>query len=216
MPTLSASNSLFELAFGVNAVLPVLISDFERIKEQAAESLLRKLKECRPHFELKERDRVDFVDFAFRSNVGLRHAHWATRIVSVLSIVFCIASLGALVWSAHSPDQQVDFRCLVAFVAVTLVFAPSLYVARDRYLKWLYSILVVHGSNEKADAELFANCVEIYLTYMKRFEQHDRAFAEVMAQAPILIWKARLILFQIRVMRAWNKLRSKLSFKRSR
>jgi hypothetical protein len=53
MRTLSASSSVFQLAFAVNAVLPVVIADFEKVRKEAADSLLRKIKEYRPEFDLR-------------------------------------------------------------------------------------------------------------------------------------------------------------------
>ncbi len=216
MPTLSASNSVFQLACGVNAVLPVLISDFERVKEEAADTLLRKIKEYCPGFELKERERIDFVDFSFRSTVGLRHAHIITRITVIISLVLCGISLAALCWAALKPDHEVSSGLFFAFVGITLIGGPLLYIARDAYLKWLYSILVIHGTNDKADAELFAGCVKAYLSFKKQWEYRKQQVNEATSNIPLMIWKLRLARIEMRLKAASFRIRSKLSFKRTR
>src|SRR5258705_13880575 len=140
MPILGDSVSIFQLAFGVNAVLPVLISDFETVRDDAADSVLRKIKEFQPQFVLKEEDRFEFVDFTFKSVAGLRHARIVTRLIGALSLVLCALSLVALCWSALRPKEEISSARLFAFVGATLIVGPALYVARNEYLKWFYRI----------------------------------------------------------------------------
>jgi len=211
MPTLSASNSIFQLACGVNAVLPVIISDFETVRKEAADSLLRKIKEYCPDFELKERDRIDFVDFSFRSTTGLRHANLITRFTALTSLVLCGLSLTALCWAALKPDQEVSSKLFFTFVGVTLVGGPLLYVSRNAYLKWLYRLLVIHGTNTKADAELFARCVQMYVTFKKQWERHEQSINASVADIPIMIWKLRFLRIEMRLKIFWSQLRSKIA-----
>ena len=216
MPTLSSSNSLFELAFGVNAVLPVLISDFEAVKHQTAESLLRKIKEVRPKFKLIERDRLDFVDFTVGSIRGYRFANHLTRVVGLISLFFCGASLGVLYWSAHEPDLEIKSNALFAFVLITLIVGPIIYEARNRYLKWLYSKLVTHGTNEKADAVLFAECADMYLRSKKKFETLDREMKKKSLQAQILIYRMKIMLFWMKLEDFWHSVRLKCLSRRAK
>jgi hypothetical protein len=139
MPTLSASSSVFQLAFAVNAALPVLISDFEVVRNDAADTLLRKIKKYCPEFKLDELDRVDFVDFSFRSTRGLRHAWLITRLTIFVALSLCFVSLAALCWSAVKPDQQVSSGSFFAFVSATFILGPLVYFGQNRYLKWLNS-----------------------------------------------------------------------------
>jgi len=216
MPTLSASSSVFQLAFGVNAVLPVLISDFEAVRKDAAESLLRKIKEYCPGFELKERDRIDFVDFTFQSSRGLRHARFVTYFTGFFSLAMCGLSLTALCLSALKPEWQISVRLFLTFTGATLIAAPLIYVGRNAYLKWLYSLLVSKSSNEQHEAVLFAECVNIYVKHKKEWEQTGSRMDEAQLQLEILGWEMRWMRIKMRLipMREW--IRSKLRLKRPR
>lgn len=206
MVSLSSANSLFELAFAVNAVLPALVSEFERVKSDAADSLLKKVREARPQFELREGDRLEFIDFAYRSSPGLRLGWYMTRAVSVVSLLLCVLSLGALVWSASRPLEEIPDRDLHIFVALAFAVGPAFYVARDRYLRWIYSALV-RSSDDPADAEFFAECADLYLGTKRMFERHERQIDELNAQLSATLLKARWTMFRVRVMGVWHKLR---------
>lgn len=197
MPTLSASASVFQLAFGINAVISVLISDFESVREEAADSLLRKIREYRPDFDLKERDRIDFIDFTFRSSRGLRHAKAITWLNVFFSLTLCALSLAALCWSAFRPDQQISSKLFLWFVALTFFAGPFFYFIRNRFLKWLYSVLVTHGTNQQNEALLFAKCVDIYLEHKKNWAPIEQQLNEAILEIPVLIWEMRLA--QIRI-----------------
>jgi hypothetical protein len=216
MLTLSASNSVLQLAFGVNAVLPVLISDFQVVRNEAADSLLRKIKEYRPDFELKERDRIAFMDFTFRSSRGLRFARLVTHVTGFLSLALCGLSLAALCWSAVRPNEQISSKLFLVFVGVTLIGAPSFYLARNLFLKWFYSAFVVYGTNEKSEMLLFADRADTYLTYKKDWEIRRREMDELMLKADLLLWKVKLIHVRNGLKDLWYGVRSKLRLKRNR
>jgi hypothetical protein len=216
MPTLSSSNSLFELAFGVNAVLPMLIDEFTVVREQAAESILRKINEYRPDFKLKERQRLRFVEFTFKSSPGLRHSKMVTYITGLISVVLCALSLSALYWSALDPNREYSSKLLFVFVGLTLVFGPLFYVVRNYYLKWLYITLVTYSTNEKREALFFADCVDTYLRHEERWEPLKNKLDEMMAEIPLDIWKMRLMIAKMRFTELWYWIRSKLPFKPTR
>lgn len=98
MVTLSAATSVFQLAVGVNAVMPVLLSDLERARFDVAESLLRKLKENFPNFEVKDRDRHFFITFTSASIRGFKYKGLGTGeflpSTSLLPGINCGALLG--------------------------------------------------------------------------------------------------------------------------
>jgi hypothetical protein len=208
MPRLVDCSSIFQLAFGVNAVLPAVLAEFELVRREAAESLLRKIKEYRPDFQLKERDRIDFVDFTFRSSRGLRHARTVTRLTAFISVAFCGLSLVALCLAALNPEAQLSFKRLLAFVGMTLIIGPLVYIARNSYLKWLYRVNVIYGTNEQKEALLFAECVNAYLKFKKEFEP----LSDGMAQISVMVWRLRLAEMRMRVVSIWYWIRSKVIF----
>jgi hypothetical protein len=216
MPTLAASTSIFQLAFGVNAVLPVLISDFEAVRKQAADSILQKIKEYRPDFQLKERDRIDFVDFTFQSTRGLRHAGIITRLTAFISLALCGLSLAALCWSALKPDQQISSQEFFVFVGATLIGGPVLYFARNYFLKWLYKAFVSQGSNTESEAVLFAECVDIYLKHKKEWEKIEQQMDELLLKVPLLNWQIRIMTIKMGLAPMLHWFRSRLFFKRNR
>lgn len=208
MVTLGGCDSLLQLAFGANAVLPLLISDFEALREKAAEVLVRKLKEFDPTFNLRERDRVEFVEFAFRSSPGLRRAHYVTRATVCLALGLCGLSLLGLGVAALKPEQQISDRLFFGFFGFALVIAPFVYYARNVYLKWLYSVFIKYGTNKQQEAEVFAFCVNAHLEHQKTWEPIEQRLREDAAALPILIWKLRLVTFKLTVLRWWLNLRS--------
>jgi hypothetical protein len=165
MPTLSASSSLFQLAVGVNAVIPALISDFEIVRNQAADSLLRNIGEYNPAFTLKERDRHAFISFCLKASGGLRLAKVLTHITVSLALSLCALSLGALCWSATQPNREISVQYFFWFVAVTLVIAPSFYVARNLILKQIYRTMADNSLNDEREVlqftDSFKNCLEM-------------------------------------------------------
>ena len=208
MPTLSNCSSIFQLAFGVNAVLPALIADFEFVKKEAANSLLRKIRESRPDFELKERDRIGFVDFVFQSSSGLRHARLVTRATACISLAFCGVSLVALCMAALKPEARLSSTRLFEFVGMTLIFGPLFYIARNSYLKWLYRVNVIYGTNDQREALLFAECVNSFFKVKKEWEP----MSEAIAQIPLMIWSLRLAEARMRFAEMWYWIRSKAIF----
>lgn len=212
--TLSASNSLFELAFGVNAILPALFAGFRDVKEKAADSLLRKIKELHPEFEIAERDRLDFVKYHFDSSRGLRHAKHVTNITAVLALSMCATALVALCLSAAEPNREVPPLLLFSYVGVALVGAPIVYWLRDQYLQWLYSIMVVHSTNDAQEAKIYADCVTSYLVHKKEWEPIQQGMEEFQAQVPLLLWKLRWMRLQMWQIVFWGRIRSWFAFKR--
>jgi len=203
MPTLASSSSILQLAVAVNAVFPVLISDFEEVRDKTAESLLRKIKEYRPDFVLKERDRLEFVSFTFQSSKGLRHAKFITGFTAVLSIMLSSISLAGLCCAAIWPDNRISVKQLLFFVGVSLVGAPLFYLGRNRYLRWLYSVQVAYGTNEKVEAVFFADCVDLYLKHKESWEPLEQTMDSMIADVHLTLWKMAW-------KRRWRRLQMKL------
>ena len=212
MLTLSSSNSIFQLAVGVNAVLPVLISDYEGIRDKAADSTLRKIQELNPTFELKERDRQEFISFTLRSTTGLRYAQRLTFWMAVISITLSAASLTALCWAAIEPERTISVKELLVFVGVTLIASPLFYVATNRHLKWIYSILERKSSTEESDVALFSEIVTSYLAFQKSWEQHEQKMDDLLATIPFIIWRARFSLLAMRFKRVYFDTLYKIRF----
>jgi hypothetical protein len=208
MPTLSASTSVFQLAFGINAVISVLISEFENVRKEAADSLLRKIREYRPDFDLKERDRLDFMDFTFRSSRGLRHAKAITWINIFFSLMLCALSLACLCWAALRPDEQISSKLFLWFVVFTFFVGPLFYFIRNRLLKWLYSVLVSYGTNQQNEALLFAECVDIYLETKRNWAPIEQQLNEATLKIPLMIWKIRLARIRMRLISLRERLRT--------
>lgn len=197
MPTLGDSVSIFQLAFGVNAVLPTLISGFEKVRDDAADSVLSKIKEIQPEFEVKEEDRFEFVDFIFNSVARLRYARIGTRLIGGLSLVFCALSLIALYWAALRPKEEISATRLFEFVTATLIVGPALYFARNEYLKRFYRSFV-YERNTKADAAVFAFCTKTYLTYKRSWDDRERS-QTFRSSIAFMTWQLRWMTFQMKL-----------------
>lgn len=204
LPSLASASTIFQLAFAINAIFPVVISDVERLREKAADSLLQKLKEVRPAFKLSERDRLEFIDFVCRSTGGLRRLPTIARLPVYLSVLNCGASLMALYWSAIEPGYGIPRAGLFCFTIITLVIAPLLYFAHSRFLNWLYSRLVRHGSETPEDAGFFADCADLYLQFKANWESHDATFKRLMIEVRLSLWKTK---WQIRWFRISQRIK---------
>jgi hypothetical protein len=139
MPTLGASSSIFQLAVGVNAVLPILISDFESVRDQVIESILRNIKEFKPEFNVKANERQEFVTFCLRASGGLKIMIILTRLTLLLSASVSAGSLAMLCWSSIQPGCVISLRQFFWFVGIALVVAPIFYILRNGVLKAIYA-----------------------------------------------------------------------------
>lgn len=178
MITLGSSSSLFQFALGANAVMPALLSDFRRWKELASEMTLRRLKEVRPDFDVKEHQKPDFVDFVFKSSGGQRIAHKINLFVAFYALVACAVSLSALCWSAGRPELPVKSSVLMLFVFGTIVLGPAIYVFRNLVLSHVYRTLTIHGLRSEQEAHFLARYAELYVQYSDEWRVFDAQFDE--------------------------------------
>ena len=94
--------------------------------------------------------------------------------------------------------------------------SPLIYVIRNYYLKWLYSILVTYGTNKKRESLFFAYCADAYLRFEEKWEPLENEMNKMMAEIPLDIWKMRLMIAKMRLLEFWGWIRSKIPFKLSR
>jgi hypothetical protein len=135
--------------------------------------------------------------------------------------MLCSLSLSALCWAAFQPDKQISAKLFMWFVSLTLIAGPLFYIIRDRYLKWLYSVMASYGTNEQNEALLFAKCVDIYLENKKRWNVLEERIQEATSDIPIMIWKMRMMRIQMmlipiraHVKTAWNSFQANFKLKR--
>ena len=120
MASLGNFNSVFEIAFGLNAVLYIYAS--RPILRQRLDALL-----------LKRKSRSKYVDDLFPSvdlaplvvELADRILHRATAILSVL---LSIVSALALVWSGFAPSYPVTTGAIAAVIAIVLLPVPLLTI----------------------------------------------------------------------------------------
>jgi hypothetical protein len=209
--TLAAANSLFQLGVGVNAVLPLLIADFETVRDRTAESLLRKIKEFKPDFDIKERDRQEFVSFVLRSTRGLRVAKWLTGVMGAVSLALSGISLVALYYAAIEPSRNISTEMVRIFISVTLVGAPVLYVSINYLYKQLYAAMAAKASNERNEAILMAGSIEAHLRFKNEMDPlFDEIDKMTNVTIPLAVARMRWFHFRIAVKRSLFKLRSQL------
>src|SRR4051794_18289578 len=107
MPTLSACNSVFQLAAGLNLVAAVIVADFDRAKEQIAGVFLRKVQEFVEDFKVVENVRSETIDFIFRFVPALRFAPSLTILLILWSFSATGLSFFALYAAAIEPDRSI-------------------------------------------------------------------------------------------------------------
>ena len=71
--------TIFQLAFGVNAILPTMILAYRKTQENIVRWVAKEIDKHEPEFAIDDSDLGDFVDFVTDLNAGLSSLGWAKR-----------------------------------------------------------------------------------------------------------------------------------------
>jgi hypothetical protein len=145
---LSAANSIFELAFSVNAVFIILARRFWLTREKIAELYRAGVeRHVGPIFTSEEERHL------FRSTVRrvTRRHEMLNYVPITLSIVMSAVALLALLSAALQPGALLSRHFLVSYVLVAFVIAPLLYMFQERLLTLLLSPVALASTKEQAE-----------------------------------------------------------------
>lgn len=222
MPTLAACGNIFSLAFGVNAIIPIALSDLQRAKENVSNSKLRSIQEAVTDFKVTEKDRSHFIEFTFKSSGGLRIAEFLTYFTLAWAMALSAISLWELYQSAENPNRIISSEWLAAYITVALVIAPTLYFVRERAIKWIHLTIVTRSNSDEQASRAYADLFKLYLEQRKVLNQTEKELTDVKIQMYKADAKLRRVARQQRIKNLiWTvrsvrtRLRSHLTFKRT-
>jgi hypothetical protein len=136
MATLESCASIFQLAFGVNAVVTASQLYFRRTHREIAQTLYIEL---RPGDSTLSGAHIEhaFERYVFRAIPGLRAARFLYRLLMTVGLAATLLSLVALVASALQPWRPVPVDSVWIYAGATLVLLPMTYWLYERFLDWL-------------------------------------------------------------------------------
>jgi hypothetical protein len=202
MPTLAESGSVFQLAAGVNLIVSVIISDFDKAREQIAELILRKIREFIPDFSVGERSRRQVIRFLFRFTPGLRFAQIWTRFLIAWSIAMAAISLFALYDATLEPGRNISVVKFRLFFGVTLVGSPILYLTQGLFLRKLSYVLAERAVRDEKHANEMVEMFDMDRSHDALLHEIDQVLSESIMIAEEEKWRMRWHKLQ----RAWYRL----------
>lgn len=165
MALCSNSTSLFELAFGVNAVYAALSTRLADTRTQLADVALKNFQLVDPHFVVPLNERAILEDWISRAFSGYQLAYRLRLIPQLLSLALCAIAIFALLQTARLGDKcEVKDTQLIWFSAVALLIAPVLYHLYNALLAYLVAAVTARTFQDKgktnASLQLYRLCVD--------------------------------------------------------
>lgn len=157
MALISSANSIFELAFGANVVFAIILARFKKTNENVALYVAKRIAIHVPNFQLEEHEKPAFVDFAFRSIVGLRLAYWFSIITVILSLLVVTVSVVALIKSAVDPNYSLPDSVVTGFAVIGLLVCPGLYLVQEWLVDRFEGAFLARTQMDRQKAELTAS-----------------------------------------------------------
>jgi hypothetical protein len=118
--------TIFQLAFGVNAILPAIVIAYRRTQTNIVRWVSKEVDKHRPEFAIDESEMADFLDFATDLHHGLKSLGWAKRIPITACMISLVVSFFGLLFAATRPDAHLSNGLLWSFAIYSLVICPSL------------------------------------------------------------------------------------------
>jgi hypothetical protein len=138
--TLSCSDatSLFELAFGINAVIAVLSESKEDGKRRFLSGYIDALVTHTPSLSRQSLDKEKVTELLFGGFPNIRRLIAAADWLRVLAFSILIASAGTLLQAAQwGKSCELEPLTLNLFVFLSLFVAPAIYWSYAKYLKFV-------------------------------------------------------------------------------
>lgn len=154
---LSDTASIAQLAFGLNAVMPVLTGHFRSAHTCVAETVEKEVKKHHPDFTVNASDKKAFAEMANSSVYGVKMADKIRPWIFFAACASSLSSFSILVAAATHPDIEFPNIFIFIYATVTVILLPMLYFAWGLFLKFLINkIANSEISKEKTDAYILA------------------------------------------------------------
>lgn len=182
------STSLFELAFGVNAVYAALSTQLSDTKTRLADVALANFQQIDPSFVVPLNERAVLEDWISKSLGGFKLAHRLRLIPQLLSLALGAIAAITLVQTALWGDKcSINDTGLIVFSTVSLLVAPALYHSFNALLIHLTRAVTASSftSHEKTkhSLEMYRLCLDAKKTLdetqvlIRKFEKHQAEIA---------------------------------------
>lgn len=154
---LSDTASIAQLAFGLNAVMPVLTGHFRSAHACVAETVEKEVKKHHPDFTVNASDKKAFAEMANSSVYGVKMADKIRPWIFFAACASSLSSFSILVAAATHPDIEFPNIFIFIYATVTIILLPMLYFSWGLFLKFLIKkIANSEISKEKADTYILA------------------------------------------------------------
>jgi hypothetical protein len=140
--TYGTSASIFQLAFGLNAVLPALFLTYRGLQASLARYLVEELRKIDPSLTLGEREMVVVRHYVRYGFPAIRLSRSLGLGVGGLFIVALILSFLGLLMSAIKSDEPLHDWSVILFSVFAVIMCPALGIIYDRWI-WFVEQQVV-------------------------------------------------------------------------
>jgi hypothetical protein len=212
MAQLANCTSIFEVAFGVNAVATAAALYFKVTHREVAR---RMYAEFRPPDSPVEGPLAErrFEDFILQASPGLRGARRAYRVLMFVGLGAALTAFIGLMLSATSPQTVIPSAALWAFAIFTIIVLPVAYWLYQQFLAWFEHAFTARKTTA-ADKTAYWRTFEAVLPLPDLRREFDEAMFDVHITLLELRWQRfRDRLVDIRDS-AWRRLARLLGLRR--
>jgi hypothetical protein len=147
------TSSIFQLAFGVNAVFVILLNHYLGLKASLTEDFIRKLQELDPSL-LLDGKRKHLTKYLIRAMVWYRIFNAYFLFCIALAVISCAVSVYYLLQAALVPDEKISSVLLTTLTYIFLVANPILYFVFLRSSEWFLSVVQSRLKLKQEDVSL--------------------------------------------------------------
>ena len=182
MATLQNCASLFQLGFGVNAIVPALYFTFRRTQESLASRLSQEIQKTNPEFYKLEREKEILHRFVFEWVPFVKLSYRLRNIPALFLTLGLISSFFGLVFSAIQPNHELPNSWVWLFSIYALLFCPSTYLLYGMLLKGLERLWVWKWSTDPSSAKRVVESFQLHRDHIEFMERDDVRSALLHAQ----------------------------------
>jgi hypothetical protein len=169
--TLQNTVSIFQLAFGVNAVVPALHVAFRRTQDSLATRLVRDLRKLVPTFELDEKNLERLGLVVSTTLPGLKLANRLKIIPFFMLGTAMVISFFGLVLSAVQPAFELSDGWVWVLSIYILIVCPGSYLLYHALLKGLERLWIWKWTSDPSSAVKFAEIAQMHLDHAEFMER---------------------------------------------
>jgi hypothetical protein len=201
MATFIDTASIFQLAFGVNAVLPAVHLAFRRTHESISRRFADELQKQHSEFKFDEWEMSEFRRFVFGSSRGLKFASRAKIVPILMFLIAIVLSFLGLIKAATAPQDTLNSELVWSFAIYSLIVCPSVGLMYELFLGRLEHLIVLRWF-EPANVLDTAKHFKIFLETRKIGVESEQLSREVQSRA------AELEIARLKY--TWNSYKRKL------